>query len=110
MPIRAPAASSNLIDGGVNRKHHADPVAVEIARTQPGRECLAIHARQLAVEQDLQVLRRHRRPLLLRLEQAHRPTLAHHVNRPQRLGSRVVSNADWYKSGASKSEAADREV
>jgi hypothetical protein len=27
----------------------------------------------------------------------HRPTLAHHVHRPQRLGSRVVINAGWYK-------------
>ena len=35
-----------------------------IARVEPGGECLAIHARQLVVEPDLQILRRHRRAVL----------------------------------------------
>ena len=35
--------------------------AATIARVEPGGECLAIHARQLVVEPDLQILRRHRR-------------------------------------------------
>ena len=41
----------------------------KLARTQPGREHLAVHARQLAVEPGLHILRRHRRPLLRGLEQ-----------------------------------------
>ena len=44
------------------------PQRAEIARAQSGREHLAIHARQLALEPRLQILRRHPRPLLLRLE------------------------------------------
>src|ERR1700730_5264005 len=47
------------------RQHHALAVAAEIARAQSGREHLAIHARQLALEPRLQILRRHPRPLLL---------------------------------------------
>ena len=35
--------------------------AATIARVEPGGECLAIHARQLVVDPDLQILRRHRR-------------------------------------------------
>ena len=38
------------------------------ARTQPRRERLAVHARQLALQPRLQVLRRDRRPVLRRLE------------------------------------------
>src|ERR1700719_4060713 len=39
------------------RQHHALAVAAEIARAQSGREHLAIHARQLALEPRLQILR-----------------------------------------------------
>jgi hypothetical protein len=46
-----------------------------------GREYLAIHARQLAVEPDLYILREHHRTLLPGLEQAHRSAMAHHVHR-----------------------------
>jgi hypothetical protein len=37
---------------------------------------------------DHQILRRYRRPLLLRLEHTHRPTLEDHVHRATRLGRR----------------------
>jgi hypothetical protein len=37
---------------------------------------------------DLQIFRRHRRPLLLRLEHSHRPTMEDHVHRVTRLGGR----------------------
>jgi transposase len=40
--------------------------------------------------------RRHRRPLLPRLEQAHRPALEDHVPRTAPLGLPVMINADWY--------------
>src|ERR1700719_2176017 len=79
------------------RQHHALAVAAEIARAQSGREHLAIHARQLALEPRLQILRRHPRSLLLRLEQAHRHALENHVHRDQRLGLPVMIIKTWYK-------------
>src|SRR2546429_7700221 len=53
---------------------------------RPGKH-LAVHASELVVKPDLQILRRYRRPLLLRLEHTHRPTLEDHVHRATRLGS-----------------------
>jgi|SRR5262249_54054383 len=46
-----------------------------------------VHAAELAVEPNFQILRRYRRPLLLRLEHAHR-----HVHRAPRLDSRRSLN------------------
>src|SRR5262245_30722481 len=46
---------------------------------------------------DVPILRRYRRPLLLRLERTHRPTLEDHVHRSTRLGS-SRSLEDWYKT------------
>ena len=43
---------------GDPRQHHRPGAAATIARVEPGGECLAIHARQLVVEPDLQILRR----------------------------------------------------
>src|SRR5262245_2679632 len=45
------------------------------------------HASELALQPDFQILRRYRRPLLLRLEHTHRSTLEDHVHRATRLGS-----------------------
>src|SRR5262249_495234 len=70
--------------------------ADKMARAQSGRKCLAVHARQLALEPRLQILRRSRRPLLQRLEQARRPALAHHVHRTAPMGARVLINGNWY--------------
>ena len=39
--------------------------------------------------------KRHRRPLLRGMEQAHRPALAHHVPGIPRLGARVLKNERW---------------
>jgi len=39
-------------------------LAVQVARAQPDRKHLAVHARQLALQSRLRVLRRHRRSLL----------------------------------------------
>jgi hypothetical protein len=44
------------------------PLPPRSPRTQPGREHLAVHARQLALEPRLHRLRRHRRSLLRCLE------------------------------------------
>src|SRR6266516_6620900 len=52
---------------------------------RPGR---ASHAPELAFEPHLQILRRHRRPLLLRLEHPHRSAVEDHVHCLPRLGSR----------------------
>src|SRR5262249_9030263 len=57
---------------------------------------MAIHARQLALEPDLQIIRRSRRPLLPGLEQAHRSALAHHVHRIEPMGARVLINGIRY--------------
>src|SRR4030095_7066591 len=57
----------------------------------PGK-CLAVHAPELVVKPDLQILRRYRRPLLLRLEHAHRSALEDHVQRAPRLGERGLFN------------------
>ena len=57
---------------------------------------LAVYARQLALEPHLQILRRYRRSLLLRLEYARRPALENHVHRITPVGSWVLINEMWY--------------
>ena len=54
-------------------EHHRPGAAATIARV--GWRMSGIHARQLVVEPDLQILRRHRRAVLPSLEQPHRPTM-----------------------------------
>ncbi len=78
------------------RKHDARPAAVQIARAQSSREHLAIHARQLALQPDLQKLRRHRRSLLLQLEQTGCVPMVDNVNRNARLGSVGGHLRTWY--------------
>src|SRR6516162_7889067 len=51
------------------------------------RKTSAVHASELVVKPDFQILRRYRQPLLLRLEHTHRPTLEDYVHRATRLGS-----------------------
>ena len=62
----------------------------------PVENVLAIHARQLVVEPDLQILRRHRRAVLPSLEQPHRPTMEDHVPRHAQMGAWVLINDRWY--------------
>src|SRR3954463_1392946 len=78
------------------RQPHAGAAAGPSARIEPGREHLAVCARQLVVEPRVRLLRRHRRPLLLRVEPPHRPALDHHVHRPPRLGQCMRISAGWY--------------
>src|SRR5258705_1287013 len=80
-----------------SRHHHHSRPAAEIPRTQSGRKHLAVYARQLALEPHLQILRRYRRSLLLRLEYAPRPALENHVHRITPVGSWVLINEMWYK-------------
>src|SRR5262249_34051239 len=65
---------------------------------------MAIHARQLALEPDLQIIRRSRRPLLPGLEQAHRSALAHHVHRIAPMGARVLINGIRYYIAGSRDD------
>src|SRR5947209_6314148 len=70
----------------------AHAAAAARTRTQRSGKYLAIHAAELALEPCLQILRRHRRPLLLRLEHAYRSTLEDHVHRAPRLDERRLLN------------------
>src|SRR5262245_34909042 len=70
-----------------SKQHLALAANAARTRTQRPRKYLAIHAAELVVEPNFQILRRYRRPLLLRLEHTHRPTLEDHVHRPTRSGS-----------------------
>src|SRR3569833_1648179 len=79
-------------------QHHYRPAASQMPRTQSARECLAVHARKLAVEPRLHILRKHPRSLLLRLENPPRATLAHLLPRHAPVSAWVLINADWYKS------------
>jgi hypothetical protein len=71
-------------------QHYTRVIAAEIARTQPGREYLAVHEGQLAVEPSVYLLHEHRRPLLLCLEQTRRPAMAHYVHRNSPMGEPVM--------------------
>jgi hypothetical protein len=70
----------------------------ERLRPMPLTTNIRVHARQLALEPNLQILRRHRRPLLRRLEQAHRSALADHVHRTARMGLCVMISECWYNA------------
>src|SRR3954466_12654109 len=81
------------------RQSHAGAPASPSARVEPGREHLAVLARQLVIEPRVRLLPRHRRSLLRRLEPPHRPALDHHVHRPPRLGQCIqcmMISAGWY--------------
>ena len=77
-------------------QHHTHPIAGKMPGAEPAGKRLAVHARQLALEPNLQILRRHRRPLLRRLEQAYRSALADHVHRTARMGLCVMISDAWY--------------
>src|SRR5262249_5237017 len=72
---------------GGSEQHLTRAAAAARTRTQRPGKHLAVHASELVVKPDFQILRRYRRPLLLRLEHTHRPTLEDYVHRAARLGS-----------------------
>src|SRR6185437_16751964 len=78
-------------------QHLADAVAAPIARAEQPGKYLAVHAPKLAVKPRLQILRQHRRSLLLRLECSHRSTVEDHVNRSAIGPTSVDQFEDWYK-------------
>src|SRR4030081_683395 len=79
-------------------KYHNHPTAAQMPRTEPCRERLAVAARQLAVKPNLQILQRHPRSLLSRIEQTRRYALENHVHRSARLGVSVLLRETWYKT------------
>ena len=77
--------------------------------TRPGsaRDCNVLHgsARHVSTIPQCRrraghsiILRRHRRPMLRRMEQTHRTTLAHHVHRFARMGEWALITAGWNNS------------
>ena len=89
--LRALGRSGRLARLGPARgsgQHHDRPAAGQVPGVEPGRERLVDPARQLAVEPDLPLIQRHRRPLLRRLDPSRRPTLAGHEPRITKLGAR----------------------
>src|SRR6516164_6197366 len=90
-------------------QHLADAIAAAFARTEQPGEHLAVHAPKLAIESRLQILRRHRRSLLLRLEHPYCSAVEDHVNRAPGVGlqaSRPVTASitrakllQWVSSG-----------
>src|SRR6516164_11656925 len=67
-------------------QHLADAIAAAFARTEQPGEHLAVHAPKLAIEPRLQILQRHRRSLLLRLEHPYCSAVEDHVNRAPGVG------------------------
>src|SRR5262249_8570263 len=72
---------------GGSEQHLTRAAAAARTPTQRPGKHLAVRASELVVKPDFQILRRYRRPLLLRLEHTHRPTLEDYVHRATRLGS-----------------------
>jgi DDE superfamily endonuclease len=62
--------------------------AMQLHLDKIAKSHLAVHAPELAVESDLQILRRYRRSLQLCLERPHRPALENHAHRSPRSGRR----------------------
>src|SRR3954467_12798529 len=94
---RRPGRMAPLGRPRASRQHHARGAPAQMPGTQPRRERLAVHARQLALEPGVRILHRPCRPLLRGLEQAHRAALDDHVHRPTRVGQWVLINGSWYK-------------
>src|SRR5262249_34507009 len=72
---------------GGSEQHLTRAAAAARTRTQRPGKHLAVRASELVVKPDFQILRRYRRPLLLRLEDTHRPPREDYVHRATRLGS-----------------------
>ena len=81
----------------VPRQHHADLLAFPRARTEPGRERLAVSCAELAVEPRLRNLRRHHRRRLRRLAKPRSRPRKNHINRHANVGAcRSQPMTLWY--------------
>lgn len=73
------------------------PLPPKCPELNPVEKRMAVYAGKLALEPHLHVLRQRRRSLLLRLEQACRPTMACHDHWTAQMGSSAIINESWYK-------------
>src|SRR5262252_7559548 len=99
LPLAALAVTTvflTVATGALAQGRYRSPdKAIAAPKARPNsrpRKCLAIHAAELAIEPNFQILRRHHRSLLLRLEHAHRSAMENYVHRAPRLGSRRSLN------------------
>src|SRR5262244_1304379 len=83
---------------GRAKQHHHRAVAGKVPRAEPAGECLAVHARQLALQPRVRERPRPCRSLLPRPEQIGGPTLADYVDWHARLGASVLITESWYKA------------
>ena len=67
---------------------------LEMPRAQPAGKHLAVHARQLAIEPGVRLLRRDRRSLLSRLEQARRTALVDKNTLPSSIFATIIIGTD----------------
>ena len=67
-----------------------------MSRAEFGRERLAIHARELALQSRLRVTGSNPRHMQRGLDQAHPGTVDHNVHRNAGLGAWVLINENWY--------------
>ena len=79
-------------------RHRHRAAAPEVPGIERAGKHLAVHAGKLALQPRLQIVQRYPRPLLSRMEQPRRPTMAHHVNRIARLGAPVLIRESSYES------------
>ena len=86
-----------LQSSGKSGQYHATGIAIKIPGIEPGRKHLAVHEGELALKPDIQILQRHCRSLLLRLEPTYRSALENNVNRVTRLGLSMIIFAGLYK-------------
>ncbi len=91
-----PSRMAHLLGPRSPRQYHPHAAPAPLARTQPGRKRLAVHARQLALKPRLQKLRRYPRSLLPSLEQSRLATRAHNLNRNTKMGPWVLNHRLWY--------------
>ena len=92
-----PGRMAHLLDPRSARQYHPHAAPAPIPRTQPGRERLAVLARQLALKPRLPELRRHPRSLLQCLEQSRISASPHRFYRYTKMGQWVLNYARWYK-------------
>src|SRR6516225_3295171 len=99
-------------------QHLADAIAAAFARAEQPGEHLAVHAPKLAIEPHLQILRRHRRSLLLRLEHPYCSAVEDHVNRAPGVGLHrsfnlrisIIPSTRWRTSCSTRSAGKARQT
>src|SRR5665647_487420 len=89
-------------------EHHHPTAATQMSGIEPAGKRVAVHEGQLDFKPSVQILRRHSRPLLRRLEQTCRSAMAHHVHRLARLGVPVLITENWYNETCARTALVER--